>query len=739
MEPFPYIPGTKSANPGPLARFLPPLEEGTISAWLGKQAKPGSWLLDPFGFSPRLVLEAARAGYRVLVTTNNPITRFLLEMAASVPSESDLKSALAELGASRKGEERLETHLQNLYLTPCERCGKEIQALGFLWRKGEEAPYARIYECPHCEDRGERKITPADIERAQNISKTASLHRARVLERVAPPNDPDHEYAEEALQVYLPRAIYALATLVNRLDGLNTTEERRRLITALMLAACDSANSLYSTDRPRPRPKQLTVSNQFRENNVWFALEEAVHLFSETSSKVPFEAWPPAGKIPEGGVCIFDGRLKSFAEQVHKEIPITAVIGAIPRPNQAFWTLSALWSGWLWGHEAAEPFKIGLRRRRYDWGWSATALNSAFSHVNELLPLGTQVFCLLPEPEPSFLTSALTAANAAGFELKGLTLRTQHDPIQIQWQRGEYLLHEVQKPELEIVRNAIRDHLNERGEPASYMHIHAAGLIALNQYHALRQPDQDFDEALRLTHSTIDSSLKGDPRFIHYSTGEGVETGMWGLHGSSFSETLADRVEIAVVNYLQKNPGSIYLEIENDLYTRFPGLLTPSKALIYQVLFSYATKNAAAWNLREEDSPSNRRTELNKMTALLEALGARLSYSIEKEEKTLLWKDQGTPVYAFYILASALIGRVLSENLHPSEHCILVIPGGRAGLAIYKQQRNPALAERMQGWKILKFRLARSLAKIPVLTRETFDEQIVSDPVEKAEGQMMMF
>src|SRR6266508_6453382 len=99
MEPFPYIPGTKSANPGPLARFLPPLEEGTISAWLGRQIKPSSWLLDPFGFSPRLVLEAARAEYRVLVTTNNPITRFLLEMAASVPSESDLKSALAELGA----------------------------------------------------------------------------------------------------------------------------------------------------------------------------------------------------------------------------------------------------------------------------------------------------------------------------------------------------------------------------------------------------------------------------------------------------------------------------------------------------------------------------------------------------------------------------------------------------------------------------------------------------------------
>jgi hypothetical protein len=735
MEPFPYISGTRPINPGPLARFLPPLEEGTVSAWLGRHVKQGDWLLDPFGFSPRLVVEAARAGYRVLVTSNNPITRFLLEMAASAPSEAELKSSLAELGASRKGDERLETHLQNLYLTPCEKCGKEIQATSFLWRKGEEAPYARVYECPHCEDKGERTITSADVDRAQALSKTASLHRARVLERVAPPNDPDREYAEEALQVYLPRAIYALATLVNRLDGLDTTEERRRLITALILAACDSANSLYSSDRPRP--KQLTVSNQFRENNIWFALEEAIHLFSVTSSKVPFEAWPR--KIPEGGLCIFDGRLKSLAEQVRKEIPIAAVIGAIPRPNQVFWTLSALWSGWLWGREAAEPFKVGLRRRRYDWGWSATALGSAFHHMNDLLPLGTPVFCLLPEPEPSFLTSALTSASAVGFDLKGLALRTGHDPIQILWQRGEHLLRETNKPDLDIVRSAIADHLNERGEPASYMHIHTTGLIVLGRFHALKQPDQEFDEALRQTHLTIDSALKGDPRFIHYSSSEGVETGLWGLRGAASSDSLADRVEVEIVDYLQKNQNCIYLEIENELYARFPDLLTPSKALIYHVLNSYATKDVAAWHVRPEDTSSNRRAELRKVSELLESLGRRLGYTVEREDRALLWKDGQTIVHVLYPIASALIGRVLNENRHPAENCILVIPGGRAALAVYKQQRDPVLAERMKGWRILKFRLARALMDIPVLTRETFEEQIASDPVEKTEGQMMMF
>ena len=68
-----YIPGMLPAEPGPLARFTPPLEDGVISTWLPYHAPQGSWVLDPFGFSSRLVLEAARAGYRVLVTVNNPI------------------------------------------------------------------------------------------------------------------------------------------------------------------------------------------------------------------------------------------------------------------------------------------------------------------------------------------------------------------------------------------------------------------------------------------------------------------------------------------------------------------------------------------------------------------------------------------------------------------------------------------------------------------------------------------
>src|SRR5512143_3962583 len=134
MDFQPYIPGMLPAELGPLARFTPPLEDGVIAAWLPRHASAGSWVLDPFGCSARLVLEAARLGYRVLVTVNNPITRFLLEMSANPPTETDFKAALADLAVSKKGSEHLEAHLRSLYLTPCEKCGRETEAEGFLWR-----------------------------------------------------------------------------------------------------------------------------------------------------------------------------------------------------------------------------------------------------------------------------------------------------------------------------------------------------------------------------------------------------------------------------------------------------------------------------------------------------------------------------------------------------------------------------------------------------------------------------
>jgi hypothetical protein len=301
----------------------------------------------------------------VLVAVNNPITRFLFELAADPPRDAELQAALAELAAARKGGERLENHLQSLYLTECTRCQRQIPAEAFVWERGASAPLARIYRCS-CGEGGEFPAAGADAQRAAQIASADGLHRSRALERVAGPADPDRVHAEEALECYLPRAVYTLITLVNRLEALALPPERRRALAALILAACDEANTLWPHPGERPRPRQLTVPPRFLEKNVWQALERAAQLWAGAGRPVQVTVWP---SIPPeiGGLCIFEGPVRELASRL-KEIPLAAVVSALPRPNQAFWTLSALWAGWLWGHSSrsVESLKPLLARRRAD-------------------------------------------------------------------------------------------------------------------------------------------------------------------------------------------------------------------------------------------------------------------------------------------------------------------------------------------------------------------------------------
>ena len=319
----------------------------------------------------------------------------------------------------------------------------------------------------------------------------------------------------------------------------------------------------------------------------------------------------------------------------------------------------------------------------------------------------------------------------------------------------------------------------ERGEPAQYLHLHAASLVELIESHAFRQKDEEFGETLRRTQTLIETALKEDARFVHYSTGEGVETGLWGLNEQierprpqqedhlhlwqddykrsesvtaenapgipapslrrAALESLTDRLEIIIVNYLQKNHESIYLEVENEVYRSFAGLLTPSKRMIYAILDSYAEKDGAIWKLRAEDTAAARQQDLRIINSLIETIGQRLKYKTHKDGKWMIWQENEKPVHVFHVLASALVGRAISENPHPSESSVLVVPGGRAALIAYKAERDPALARQLQSYQLTKYRLWRALSNLPILTRETFDEQLSGDPVEQAKGQMMMF
>ncbi len=755
MESFAYLPGEDPPHPGPLARFLPPVPEGIVSAFLASHPlTSGGLVLDPFGASPRLAVQAARAGLRLVVAVNNPVARFLIEMSADPPPRSELQAALAELAAARKGQERMEIHLQDLYLTECVSCRRSIPAEAFVWERGGEAPLRRIYRCP-CGEGGEFDADQTDRQRALQIAAASRLHRARALERVAALDDPDRSYVEEALGIYPPRAVYALLTLVNKREGLSLAPLRRRCLTALLLTACDQSSALWPYPTERPRPKQLTIPPRFLEHNVWRALEAGVDLWAGETDPVPLTTWP---ELPpaDGGLCLFEGPARDLAPHL-KGLEVSAVITALPRPNQAFWTLSALWSGWLWGREAVAPFKMVLRRRRYDWNWHAEALHAALKSLTSCLPLSAPFFGIIAEPEPSYLSAAVLAADAAGLGLSGIALRTPYDPLFLLWRRRPFArkpsggiapdetgegrqAERTAEPEPslpDLARQAMHTYLSRRGEPATYLHLHAAALAALTEEGLLPWGADPVTAAQAILLTALDGS-----NFIHHGGSPNPEAGLWGLPDLENDDPLPDRVERVIVNFLNQNPGADRPAIESAVYAELPGLLTPPLALIRAVLDSYAIESEGRYRLRPEDAPAARLGDLEQAGEMIAQLGTRLGYLPRRpktEARLLTWEEKGRVLYAFYLLASAAACRLVRNNPYPPENSILVLPGGRAGLLVRKLERDPLLARLwQQGWRLIKYRQLRRLAAMPTLDRRLWRTLLDADPLEPPE-QMKLF
>ncbi|RMF50308.1 MAG: hypothetical protein D6755_01325, partial [Anaerolineae bacterium] len=106
------------------------------------------------------------------------------------------------------------------------------------------------------------------------------------------------------------------------------------------------------------------------------------------------------------------------------------------------------------------------------------------------------------------------------------------------------------------------------------------------------------------------------------------------------------------------------------------------------------------------------------------------------------WHPAGESVpHIFYVIASALAGRVISQRAESPARRWIVLPGSRAGLLLWKLRRDPALAEALRDgdWKLLKFRHVRQLAVLPDLTWEGLQARLELDPFTEEGPQLPLF
>jgi len=744
---LPYIPGQEPPPDLPLGRFLPPIPPGMVSTWCRANLSPGDMVLEPFGFNPLIPIELVAAGFPVLVTANNPIYAFLIRTLASAPSEDELVAALQDLATTSKGEDRMEPYIRSLYQVQCADCGTMIEADAFLWKKEEDQPYAAIVECPACGAKGEQVLDENTLASLTDLP-SARLHQARALNRIAGQDDPLRAQVQNALGTYPTRPLIILQTIINRLDSIEQSPRRRELLTALILSAADQGNTLWAYPTPRERPRQLVIPSVFQENNLWRAMERAVTTWQVLQEPLPLFEWRGT-KPSEPAIMLYQGRLKELTPWPDPS-DIGAVVTAIPRPNQAFWTLSALWTGWIWGQEAVSPIRQVLSRQRYDWNWHANALESTFSNIQRLIHPECKVWGLVAENEPMLLLAVLLAADIAGYRLTGFAQFKDDEIAQCQFEVQTEIARTVEPAEvLHLARETIREYLLKKGEPAPFQSIHTAAITGLAAKNMLAV-DTFLENENQMTSETekLLETLFNERAFLTRVAGgtASLETGDWWLAGQKEEQTpLIDRLEKVIIQLVIREKSTNIEQLRSAIFSTFPGIYTPTREEVFNCLLSYTNpqeNGLSSWALKESDTVEARKSDVRQMQACLATIGKRLGYQV-KGESPLVWYEGGEnrqAAFTFHILASAIVQKHLQES-HPSEGVkILLIPGSRANLLAYKTQRDPVLKAALdREFIVVKFRLIRDLEANPLLTRELFLEQIRVDPPKYQTSQLALF
>jgi hypothetical protein len=729
MKDQPYIHGENFTRTPPLGSYLPHIQTGVVQNWLINNLVPSDWILCPFGSSPQAALEAARAGFRVLLPVHNPILRFLINKLADPPLREDLNSALVKLASSYKGKERLKPHILSLYETDCPLCGHSTSAVSFIWSKASRKPLRKICRCSACGEESLTEITDADLTKALAFREQSPTH-ARALTRVTSPTDPIRVQVENALATYPPRSVYALFTALNKVTGFSLSAEERANLDLILLHAFYLCSQSLGVSTYGDSDRET-----FREENVWFAMEDALESWIENGPPIPVTSWPDEPP-EEGGICIFPGRIKELTPQLIG-FPIRGLVMVYPRPTPEFWSLSALWSGWLWGQDAAAPLRGILSSRDLDWSWLVRASQITLQELGEALPDQIPVMGLMPGVEKESLLAWTTGALAADLECKSLILDPDNNQGQSYWvlnpssggSRGEYD-HKA------LIREAGLEALKNAGEPSHTLTVYSAGIIRLAEagYPDLANQMEDAAEHYSKLLVDFEENIAYRQGFLHYP-----KIDAW-WHQELVPAPLpqSDQVEIDLVRILLESSASVkYREIFQELYKRFTGPGKPRTNLVEACLKSYADQDPAhsnSWILRTCDQPANRIQDLREMEEIIRSIGKELGYQTRTDEvpenlTLVIWELDGAIVERFFVSASGLLHKIIKAGGLDSESGWIILPGSRAGLIHYKMRHNPILADIIEeNWQLIKYRHLRRLAEQGGLTRENYQDRFCLDP-----------
>ncbi|MHB8807844.1 MAG: hypothetical protein ACYC59_09720 [Anaerolineaceae bacterium] len=641
MREIPFIPSDDTIVRFPLKRYLPPFHAGVISTWLQENSEPEGNVLDPLGSNPLYALEAAESGFRVFQAQKNPILRLIVEVLAHSYSETEYENAVHLLFDQEWHGEKLENHIQNLYRTDCRNCGQSIIAEGFVWKKESAEPTSVVYFCPHCGESGTFPVDEGDVARLQQIGNPA-VYRARAMQRCMAEGIDIKKNIEYALACYTPRALHVVVILFNTLDTLTVSAEERSIMAAVLLEVFDQATSLWHWPSREFRPQQLSVPSIFFEKNIYQTIPHAIRTWTNYKKSCEVVSYPV---IPDQAhsICLFERKATTAFVSKQTDPQGFPIFCIFPRPNQAFWVFSAVWSAWLFGKKTAEGMLSALARQRYGWYWFAQAISTTFSSIKNEITDKDKVFGICSDFTPSYLLAVLLGASDAGFQLAGCAFQGNTNILQMIWQHSEKTAEE----KIEPARQQLIHYLTQRAEPAAFRELFSVYCTTPAIHSSLSSSlEGESSDYYNKVLNDLQTEL-GDKKVYQSYTGTNISSTKWMLVDQrKMDQTLDDRIEQAIVHAIYQNPSLDFHDLYGLLCQEFQGFLTPDKDYCKACLESYASRihlNTKLYVCDADEDFQKRMHEQEEIAELIGQIGRKVGATVQVGDR-LSWIDaDGNP------------------------------------------------------------------------------------------------
>jgi hypothetical protein len=718
-----FVPDRDVPDFYPLASFLQSPPRSVAEKYIAAFTEPGDLIIDPFACKPTVARLAQQMGRRAILFDNNPLWAWLAHAMATLPSADKINAAFAKLGDAVKDDVPLRAHIAQLYATRCAECNQPTPADYFIHRR-DEGPLQRHYSCTNCGAVRDDPATPEDLERA-NAFDSKGLHYHLAFQRVSPEDSLHADRIRKILDLYSPRNLYALVTITTKFETLFHSNEERQILNLLLLHLLDRGSSFYAEP---DKPAQLTKHKQFVEFNLWREMEKAAQGLAQHGSGLGLGESPRA-VTDSAEPLAWVGR--SNAKKLASEIPSESarlIIASPPPRRPTIWALSYFWGAWILKRSAVrslaqflDPQTIDITWQRH---WYLESIAASMKALARPLRRDARVVFIFDETSSERMETVLLASCGAGLDLETLLFQ----PRIGEHPRGEYVsmpgsyritfssphaatsekeksidaayASEMKTKIHSAALAAGREILTRRGEPLGFSWLHHAayaeaarqGLLKETMLPTLKAPPGRF--VFQAVQSGLAEGYAHD--FDHY---EGEDQVLW-FRRVKTDPPLIERVQLAVQEILARGEIPV-ADLDDEIYQRFRGDLTPEAGLIELIARAYADKREDKWIFRHE----NVTDEKARAQESIAKLGERIGYTTEQNVKPFdwVWKQGGDIAHGFIWRDVAAFADLARVHIAPTRG-YLIVPESQVALLTEKSKRMPQITDAFYdaGWGFVR-------------------------------------